>query len=364
MPPLTNQCIDDVDHSEGTGLADWNEGKWDQWVPAKGYEAMSYYTPDSLLLHYALASNYTVCDNYYSSFIGPTFPNRLCLFTGMIDPSGAEGGPAVENFAPTGGFRWTTYPERLQAAGVSWKVYRPNGDGFGDVLPWFAQFMNALPGSPLYDQGVAEVADVVSAFEDDVSSGNLPQVSWIIPTLAQSGHPPYSPVDGEVFVENILQALSSNPAVLNSTVFILTYDENGGFFDHVPSPIAPPGTAGEFVNGEPLGLGVRVPTFILSPWSRGGKVCSQVFDHTSIIRFLETWTGVQETNISAWRRQVCGDLTSAFDFAHPDTNVFPALPDVTWYEASPYAPYPPAIQALPVQQTSTSAAIPLKLLSI
>jgi phospholipase C len=357
--PLTNQCIDDVDHSEFTGLADWDDGKWDQWVPSKGYEAMSYYTPDYLLLHYALANAYTICDNYYCSFIGPTFPNRLCLFTGTIDPNGAAGGPAVENFIPTGGFRWTTYPERLQAAGVSWKVYRPIGDWFGDVLPWFAQYTNALPGSPLYDQGVAEVPDVVSAFEDDVANGTLPQVSWIIPTLAQSGHPPYSPVDGEVFIESVLQALASNPAVLNSTVFILTYDENGGFFDHVPSPIAPPGTADEFVNGEPLGLGVRVPAIIISPWSRGGKVCSQVFDHTSVIRFLETWTGVQEPNISAWRRQVCGDLTSALDFAHPNTNNFPALPDVTWYESTPYAPYPSGIQALPAQQTNTLWSMPL-----
>ena len=357
--PITNPCIDDVVHDEETGLEDWDDGKWDQWIPAKGVETMAYYTPDYLPLHYALANAYTICDNYFCSLIGPTYPNRLYLFTGMIDPNDTGGGPVLANCIPFGGFSWTTYPEALQAAGISWQVYRPEGDTFGDVLPWFAQYANAIPGEPLYDQGVAEVPDVVAALQADISNGTLPQVSWIIPTLPQSGHPPFSPGDGEVFIQNVLNALASNPAILNSTVFIVTYDENDGLFDHVPSPIAPPGTAGEFVNGEPLGLGVRVPTLIISPWSRGGRVCSQVFDHTSIIRFLETWTGVQETNISAWRRQVCGDLTSAFDFAHPNTNSFPTLPIVESYDTMPYAPVPPAVQAMPVQQTNTLLSMPL-----
>ncbi len=357
--PLTNQCINDVDHGEGTGIEDWDDGKWDQWVLAKGPETMSYYAPDYLPLHYALANAYTICDNYYCSLIGPTYPNRLYLFTGMIDPNGTGGGPAYENIVPPGGFTWTTYPELLQTAGVTWQVYRPLGDSFGDVLPWFAQYTNALRGSPLYDRGVAEVPDVVAAFQADVSNGTLPQVSWLIPTLDQSGHPPYSPADGEIFIKSVLDALASNPAILNSTVFILTYDENGGFFDHVPSPVPPPGTPDEFLFTQPLGLGVRVPAFIISPWSRGGRVCSQVFDHTSILRFLETWTGVMEPNISAWRRQVCGDLTSAFDFAHPNTNNYPVLPDATWYAATPYAPVPPAVQAMPVQQTNTLLSVPV-----
>jgi phospholipase C len=357
--PLTNQCINDVAHDQGSGLDDWDAGKWDQWVPAKGVETLSYYPPGYIPLHYALANAYTICDNNYCSLIGPTYPNRLYLFTGMIDPNGTGGGPALANNIPAGGFTWTTYPERLQAAGVSWQVYRPDGDWFGDVLPWFAQYMAAAPGNPLYDHGVAEVPDVVAAFRADVSNGTLPKVSWIIPTSLQSEHPFGSPADGEVFIKSLLDALASNPAILNSTVFILTYDENGGFFDHLPSPIAPPGTADEFVAGEPLGLGVRVPLFLISPWSRGGRVCSQVFDHTSILRFLETWTGVQEPNISAWRRQLCGDLTSAFDFAHPNTNNYPVLPNATPYEVTPYAPVPPAVQAMPVQQTNALLSMPL-----
>jgi phospholipase C len=104
---------------------------------------------------------------------------------------------------------------------------------------------------------------------------------------------------------------------------------------------------------------------LVSPWTRGGRVCSQVFDHTSIIRFLETWTGVQEPNISAWRRQVCGDLTSAFDFAHPDTSR-PSLPnaDMVWTNSIPpynlvITPAPPVPQTAPVQEAGTKLSMPL-----
>jgi phospholipase C len=199
----------------------------------------------------------------------------------------------------------------------------------------------------------------VAALQADVTNGTLPQVSWIVPPFASSEHPSYSPADGEVFTESILNALALNPAVLNSTVFLITYDEGGGFFDHVPSPLPPPNTPGEFVDGEPLGLGVRVPMLVISPWSRGGRVCSQVFDHTSVLRFLEQWTGVTETNISPWRRQVCGDLTSAFDFAHPSTNGLPALPAVSSYETNSYYPAPPAVPVLPLQSTNTLLSMPL-----
>jgi phospholipase C len=97
-------------------------------------------------------------------------------------------------------------------------------------------------------------------------------------------------------------------------VFILCYDENDGQFDHVPPPVPPPGTPGEYIGGEPIGLGFRVPVTIVSPWTAGGRVCSSRFDHTSLIRLIETRFGVREPNISAWRRKNCGDLTAAFRF--------------------------------------------------
>ncbi len=356
---VTNACISDVDHGEDGGLAAWNNGWWNQWVPVKGPEVMAHYSRTSLPFYYALADKYTICDANFCAFTGPTFPNRIYLFTGTIDPAGTGGGPALDNNVPANGYSWTTYPERLQAAGVSWKVYRPVGDWFGDALQWFTQYQNASPGNPLYDRGMATVNDVIAAFAADVTNGTLPQVSWIVPIdLTVSEHPPYSVERGEWFVRQALAALAANPAVFNSTVFILTYDENGGFFDHVPPPAPPPGTTNEFVNGAPLGPGIRVPMIIVSPWSRGGKVCSQVFDHTSIIRFLETWTGVAEPNISAWRRQVCGDLTSAFDFANPDTSPI-ALPPAPLEDCAGVRPDVPAVQLMPVQESGSRPACPL-----
>jgi phospholipase C len=356
---VTTSCLGDIDHSEGGGLQAWNGGKWNRWVPVKGPDVMTYYNRTNLSYYYALADAYTICDANFCSVIGPTFPNRLYLFTGMIDPNGTGGGPVLDNYVPPGGYTWTTYPERLQAAGISWKVYRPNGDWFGDALPWFAQYMNAQPGSPLYDRGVATVSDVVAALRHDVTNGTLPSVSWIIPPYELSEHPSFSPDTGEWFVNQLLNVLASNPAVFNSTVFIITYDENGGFYDHIPSPTPPPGTTNEFVGGQPIGLGVRVPLIIVSPWTRGGRVCSQVFDHTSIIRFLETWTGVQEPNLSAWRRQICGDLTSAFNFASSDTS-YPGLPTISPINCGggnyPAVPVP---QTAPEQEAGTKLSMPL-----
>ena len=353
----TNQCLNDVDHGWAGGHTAWDAGKWDQWLPAKGTTAMTFHTRTDLAYYYALADAYTICDAYFCSVMGPTDPNRLYLMTGMIDPNGTGGGPAIDNSEP--GFTWTTYPERLQAAGVSWKVYQQSDNFDDNALAWFVQYRNAAPGNPLHDRGMTFVDDLVAAFMADVTNGALPQVSWIVAPTALSEHPIYSPSSGAALTRQLLEALTANPAVFNSTVFILTYDENGGFFDHIPAPVPVPGTADEFVNGLPIGLGVRVPTLIISPWTRGGYVCSQVFDHTSIIRFLEAWTGVAESNISAWRRRICGDLTSAFNFANPDTS-YSGLPPVLPVDcASGTSPSVPNKQAVPVQEAGARLARPL-----
>lgn len=323
------QCLGDIDHNEPSGLAAWDSGWWDGWLAAKGANSMAYFSREDLGFYYALADAYTICDAYHCSVFGPTYPNRLYLMSGTIDPNGTGGGPVVFNDVPTNGYSWTTYPERLQKAGISWRVYEPSIGFFNlNALHWFSQYMNSHPGDPLYDRGVTLVTNVVSAFLSDVTNDTLPSVSWILPAWESSEHPCFSPANGSVLTSSLLQILASNPAVANSTVFFVTYDENGGFFDHVPPPVPPAGTPNEFVNGQPIGLGVRVPMLIISPWTRGGHVCSQVFDHTSLLRFLETWTGVAEPNISSWRRKVCGDLTSAFDFSAPNTNS-PALQPVS-----------------------------------
>lgn len=188
--------------------------------------------------------------------------------------------------------------------------------------------------------------DVLYQFRKDVNSGNLPTVSWLVPSQNLSDHPS-APWYGTWFTSEILDILTRNPEVWKKTIFILTYDENDGYFDHVPPFVAPDpfdpktGICSKGVNetgveyvrrkneleegipprqarGGPIGLGFRVPMIIASPWSRGGKVCSQVFDHTSSLQFLETFINqkfnknIQQSTISAWRRTVCGNLTAAF----------------------------------------------------
>jgi phospholipase C len=297
---------------------------------------MGYYTRKDLEFYYALADAFTICDHYHCSVIGPTDPNRLYSVSAWLDPAGTQGGPIlststsrVERF---GTLTWTTMPEQLQARGISWKVYGSADGNFGDnVLPYFKQYQT----NPAL-QANAMVPSYPGTFQTDVASGNLPQVSWVLAPLIESEHPP-APVEfGEVVAADVLNTLVSNPSVWAKTALLITYDENGGFFDHVPPPAAPPGTVGEFLTANPLpsdasgvagpiGLGFRVPMLLVSPFSRGGFVCSDVFDHTSTLRLLETRFGAEVPNLTTWRRSVTGDLTTAFNFVKPDTSV-PSLP--------------------------------------
>ncbi|CAM5291816.1 alkaline phosphatase family protein [Streptomyces xanthochromogenes] len=326
------QAIPSTSHAWSVQHQSWNGGKMDQWLPAhrkadgaNGPYVMGYYTREDIPFQFALAETFTICDNYYSSVFGPTWPNRLYWMTGSIDPGGTKGGPVLNNTAPTP-YRWTTYAERLQAAGISWKVYQQDDDYGCNLLEQFQSFRDAKPGSALYERGVRP--QPVGTFEDDAAADRLPAVSWIMPTSYQSEHPDYLPAAGADFVAQKIEAIASNPKVWAKTAFILNYDENDGLFDHVAPPTPKAGTADEFVGGLPIGGGFRVPAIIVSPWTVGGWVASEAFDHTSALRFLEHFTGVKEPNISQWRRRTFGDLTSAFRFNSGRPKP-PRLPDDT-----------------------------------
>ena len=356
------QQIMDLDHSWNGTHSAWANGQYNNWIPAKSWLTMGYYQRADIPFQYALADNFTVCDQYFCSTMAPTNPNRLYLWSGMIDPAGRAGGPVTDNSEK--GYSWTTYPERLQAAGISWKVYQ-QPDNFDDnPLAWFTQYQQAPTTSPLYLNGMTKAGP--NAFAADVAAGNLPAVSWVVAPTAQSEHPNYPPAQGADFTSSyVLEALAANPEVWAKTVVLLNYDENDGFFDHIVPPVAPAGTPDEFVGGLPIGLGPRVPMIVISPWSRSGRTCSEVFDHTSVLRFLENWTGVQEPNISAWRRTVCGDLMSAFDFSDANTSVFPVLPDTAQLldalaQQEKLLPplVPPLIPAFPVTEPGDRTALP------
>jgi phospholipase C len=421
-PDMGITFIEDLDHGwQGTHLA-WNNGQWDQWVPNKTSTTMAYLTRADIPFHYALADAFTICDGYHCSLLGPTDPNRYHMWTGWVGNDGQGGGPVVDNAEQ--GYSWSTYPEKLQAAGISCKIYQDVGTGltaggywgwtdnpyignYGDnSLLYFLQYQNADSASPLANlaltgTNISSSGTLFDGFAADVAAGKLPQVSWIVAPEGYCEHPNWIPNWGAYYTSKILDVLTANPEVFSKTAFFLTYDENDGFFDHIVPPTPPMtasqgistvGNVNEIFDGTespnvpaytetgyipgPYGLGVRVPMVVISPWSKGGYVNSQVFDHTSLIRFLEQRFGAEnpalaDSNITAWRRTVCGDLTSCFNFATPNKVVVPALPGTAAY-APPgaadiaagtrfddYVPVPPASSGVPRQERGIRPARPL-----
>jgi phospholipase C len=408
-PNLGLEFLEDLPHDWISTHQACNGGRYDQWVPHKGPTTMAYLTRSDIPYHYALADAFTICDAYHCSLLGPTDPNRYHMWSGWVGNDGSGGGPVVGNEEE--GYDWSTYPEVLQHAGISWKVYQDVGTGldaaakwgdaenaysgnYGDnALLYFRKYQRARAGDPLHDKAktgtnVLSGDSLFELFRKDVASENLPQVSWVVAPEAYTEHPNWPANYGAWYVSQILDALTADPEVWSRTAFFLMYDENDGFFDHMVPPMPPlsreqglstvdtvheiyPGSA-KIPRG-PYGLGVRVPMIVISPWSKGGWVNSQVFDHTSLIRFIEQrfsseYPGIRATNITPWRRAVAGDLTSAFDFATPNNGLV-QLPATVSY-APPdnkrypnYVPKPPVEQSLPVQEKGTrpARAVPYEL---
>ena len=345
----------------------------DGWLPAQraavgtyGPLAIGYYTRNDIPFHYALADAFTICDNYHCSVMGPTWPNRLHAMTARSTRPGR-----------------TAARTRDECASPQWRLHlddlRRAAPGCGDQLAQLpvaclrgrpgTRVVQAVPdrarGSPLYENGM-------KLRSKTRGHGRHPQRQpppglWVQPEADE--HPSGLPAAGAEYMYDLLDALASTPEVWNKTVLFITYDENGGFFDHVTPPTPPPGTPGEYLTATlpsqaggiagPIGLGFRVPTFVISPWSQGGWVASETFDHTSLLRFLESRFGVREPNISAWRRQTVGDLTSTLRFPRRDVP-FPELPDpaplVTKEQqevATLPAPSVPSPQSVPHQEPGT-----------
>ncbi|MBO1325491.1 phospholipase C, phosphocholine-specific [Acetobacter sp. TBRC 12305] len=395
----SSACLASLDHSWKGTQAAWND--WDIWIARKTAMTMGHFTRTEIPYYYALADAFTICDAYHASIFGPTNPNRLYFFTGTSGlAAGDDGKQVIDNvddgnwtadmaldhpdFKP---FGWETYPERLQKAGVTWRVYQEY-DNFGDnplasfaafrkVSPKSWQYRQArqiVPGSTHENKDTSEGRYLVQAFEHDIANGTLPQVSWIVPPTALTEHPNAPPGYGEFLISQLMDVFVRYPDVWAKTVFILNYDENDGFFDHVPPPVpaldatqgaSTVSTAGESFHGVPVGLGPRVPAIIISPWTKGGWVNSQVFDHTSVLRFLEARFGVAAPLVTPWRRAISGDLTSVFDFTRPDPVWTAELPNTADYLAETRhscmlpAPQIPTHQHAPVQEAGQRPARPL-----
>lgn len=398
---LGMQFLEGLPHGWTDGQQAYDGGKYDQWIPAKGTTTMAYLTREDIPFHYALADAFTVCDAYHCSFIGSTDPNRYYMWTGYTGNDGTGGGPVLGNDEL--GYDWTTYPERLEQAGVSWKIYQDIGDGldaagswgwiqdayrgnYGDnSLLYFNKYRDAKPGDPWYDKArtgtdAKSGEGYFDRLKADVKAGELPRISWIAAPEAFSEHSNWPSNYGAWYIAQVLDALTADPEVWSKTALFITYDENDGFFDHVVPPLPPKDASRgrstvdvslDLYKGDssrpagPYGLGPRVPMLVVSPWSKGGYVCSETLDHTSILRFMERRFGVKETNISPWRRAICGDLTSAFDFSRTDSRPA-ALPGTDEYEPPDrerhpdYRPTPPADPDMPRQERGLRPTRPLK----
>lgn len=393
-------CQPSLDHSWKISHDLWKHH--DAWIARKTAMTMGHFRRDDMPFHYALADAFTICDAYHCSVFGPTNPNRMFLMSGTSGlAAGNSGQQAIDNPSEDNGmadqrldsakfkpFDWTTYPERLEKAGIRWKLYQEY-DNFGDnALAYFAQFRGLeknssyykkarrwAPGATKENVAASRGEFLIADMEADILAGRLPQVSWIVTSQLLSEHPAgSSPAYGEMFLSNLMNMLTRHPKIWSKTVLFLNYDENDGFFDHMPiqvPPVTPDmgkstvATEGEDYHGVPFGLGPRVPMIVISPWSRGGFVNSQLFDHTSVIRFLETRFGVMEPNITPWRRAICGDLTSTLDFSHPNTASDWALPSTKGYDQRAEAAFdlplchPPKHPAMPQQERGQRPARPI-----
>ncbi len=368
--------------------AAWNQGKYGFWPLFKTPYSLAYYTREEIPFQYAMAESFTICDAYYCSVATGTDPNRIMFWSGAnFDPEKRAAGvnctdqdsePVnlrcwITGALPEPGytykgnaFKWPTIPDVLDKEGISWRIYQNPNDNWTGAMHGglaFESFREAKPGSSIYENGMRHWT--LENLKDDVLNDTLPEVSWILPSQKDSEHPgaPSSPYRGADFTHEVLEAITSNREVWSKTVFFLTFDENDGFFDHLPAPAVPSynldgSLAGKSTvdldgmyfdnskgkrdyldkrdtisgNLRPWGMGPRVPMYILSPWSKGGWVNSEVADHTSVGQFIEKRFGLTIPAISPWHRAVSSDLTSAFDFVTPNDPKFPKMPDTSDYE--------------------------------
>ncbi|MEK1886826.1 MAG: phospholipase C, phosphocholine-specific [Phyllobacterium sp.] len=357
--------LSDPAHDFADGIGAWNGGLMDQWIENKGRLAMAHYTETDIPLYFQLARAFTVCDAYFCAHNGGTDANRSIFYTGTCK------GKTSNSYFSMGGKpesrNWKSYPEKLEDLGVSWKFYQdgltwtsdPFAGNYGDnTLEYFQQYQDKTTSIYKKNQSVNSIlrtsVDQPSQFEMDIRDDKLPAVSWICAPEAFTEHPHFPPYFGEYYLLEILRAFTVNKDVWKKTLFIITYDENGGFFDHVLPPVPPIEAArGKVSSGikldpeagnihsevswakkEPIGMGIRVPTLVISPWSTGGRVNSEVFDHTSALQFLEKWLvarGIQSPDtpifpqISHWRQTIAGDLTSTLDFTQAEAAVLDTL---------------------------------------
>jgi phospholipase C len=301
----------DPDHSWEGGRVQYNGGAMDGFLRAgmNDQYAIGYYVEADRPFFNTLAREYTVADRWFSSILGPTYPNRIFQHAAQTD--------RIDNTLDISDL--PTIWDRLEDAGVSAKYY------YSDV-----------PFLLLWGTKYDDITFTYGEFLADAASGNLPAVSFVEPRFVSdaagtsgSDHPHGDIRVGDAFLSDTFRAVSEAPT-WPSTVMVITYDEWGGFFDHVPPPraAAPNDVDPDVVDGKAL-LGLRIPVVIASPFSRGNaaspRVVHDVFDHTSVLKLIETNWGLEPLTARDASADVA-DLMVALDLTAPNTAV-PPLPD-------------------------------------
>ena len=317
----------DPSHSWQSIHSEWNSGKMNGFYTTDGSVALSYYDGSDLQYYYALANYFTLCGNYFCSMLGPSDPNRLSLM------SATAGGNTTDTLT-RGSLDWPTIADLLDAHKISWKCYNL-GIGTGtsledfNILVYFKRWQN----DPRLNFSEDD-------YQADLKAGTLPQVSFLITEALISEHPPADIQMGQDKMSEVIKDLMASKLWQSSALFF-TYDEGGGFFDHVPPPQV-----------DAYGLGFRVPTVVVSPWARRGYVSGQLYEHSSILKFIERRFGLpslasvnhqfdtstpgsnndaangKPTGPAAPPRDglaQIGDFYEAFDFSQ-DPNYYPPLP--------------------------------------
>jgi phospholipase C len=346
------QCMIAGDNGWQANHAAYNFGLNDAWATNNTPWSWSHFRRSDIPVQFAIADGWTVGDMYQESVVASTNPNRVSWVSGSINVPGSpqtadEGGyPYIDNNETPGcddlgincyPLSWATTGDMFQQNNVTWQVYQ-DADNFDDnPFAWFSQFQDADNQTELYARGMAGLT--LDTFYAQAANGTLPAISYIVGPSELSEHQPYSPRDGAWLQRQIVDAVTRSPAYAR-TVLLVSYDETGGYGDHVPPYHSPAGTAGEWL-ADPYdasaagrvfsGPGFRLPFYMVSPWTRGGAVFAEHADHSSQILFLEAWQAARGANVTTdqmgpWRRAHMSNLVAAFDFANPDYSV-PDLPD-------------------------------------
>ena len=311
----------DLNHSwEGTH-EQWNNGAMDGFTKTNvapndptGKRAMGYYDETDLPFYYGLYSTFAMGDRYFSSLMGPTQPNRFYLY------AGSSFGRIVNGLPPSGNeFSQRSVFNLLDEAGVSWKIY-------SSQLAYSAFFYYVRSNAS------AHISNIASYYAD-AAAGTLPQVAFIDPVFLgdqqNDEHPPANVQQGQKFVADVVNALMASPNWPSSAMF-LEYDEHGGYYDHVPPPEAVPPddmqpmtSATDNDQGTFGHLGIRVPFAVISPFAKKSFVSHTVYDHTSILAFIEERYGLPQ--LSA-RDAAADPMLGMFDFEDPPFVQAPTLP--------------------------------------